>query len=762
MRKSHVSSSFPETLASRAESAGRLLILLFLFWIPLIFVPTVIQYQNVSSVFLKETFFLFLTPLIWTCAVGAVLLRRGLSWGLLFSGIFLPGILLGVWVLFLYWRAPHPMAAWEEANRWFCYLGLALSAAILFRDRAFQQKAWSLIILVSGVVALYGVIQFYDYDFFSWGNFPWALPLRRVCSSLGNPNFLGGYLVLTLPLTLVAIAVGKRMPRGKGLSRFCLVVQVLLLGLILWRGGSQYIHLTALQLGAADTISLRSFLVALQLLGFAAPGLLYYPLQKRNQESIYGLVFILYLQIAALGLTFSLGSLMGIVVGCFFAGVVLAINRLRANRQDRKAKVSLVILAFSAILLLLMSYPLARFVRGYREATVLERLEMYRGTSRMIADQPLTGFGPGMFSVFFPDYRPVQLALYLPPGENYIEHAHCEYLELAADFGLPGLGLFFWIVLAAMVSGGVFALLPGESSTVRWLRAGLFAAIIGTLAQNIVSVNLRQISTASLFWLLLGWLSALGSRDYSSGNLQKGWMRKVGMAVLAGLMALSLFNGISLGRAYIGDLILSRGIAAYNRGRSSEALYLYRLALELIPGRTRGYYYLGSLQFELGDYDGAVQSYRKVQELERHFVDVNFNLATTFVMQSRYDEALPIYEDAILKDPNNARLHDYYARALILAGRPADAVEYRRKAIALFEDKMQLFPQDLRLHHDLGKNYLFDQQWDKAEHYLYHAMEQEPGNPTYRRSWQEYVALRSQSERAAQSLTADPNVRKER
>ena len=151
---------------------------------------------------------------------------------------------------------------------------------------------------------------------------------------------------------------------------------------------------------------------------------------------------------------------------------------------------------------------------------------------------------------------------------------------------------------------------------------------------------------------------------------------------------------------------------------------------------------MGGLQFDLGDYEGALESYRKVRKLERNYVDIVFNLATTLVKLKRYNEALQLYEEALDQNPHYARLNDYYARTLILAGRPEEAKPFRRRAIELLEDKLNLYPADSELYHDLGKNYLFEGQWEKAREYLRKALEMNPANLRYQTSWREYQAIR--------------------
>lgn len=65
-------------------------------------------------------------------------------------------------------------------------------------DHRWIKKLLSLVIFSMVFVSLYGILQFLDLDLLSWkGN---SHP--RVWSTLGNPNFLAGYLVLTIPVAI--------------------------------------------------------------------------------------------------------------------------------------------------------------------------------------------------------------------------------------------------------------------------------------------------------------------------------------------------------------------------------------------------------------------------------------------------------------------------------------------------------------------------------------------------------------------------------
>jgi O-antigen ligase len=119
----------------------------------------------------------------------------------------------------------------------------------------------------------------------------------------------------------------------------------------------------------------------------------------------------------------------------------------------------------------------------------------------IVKDYPLFGAGPGSFYTVFPGYRPETV-------RAFYDHAHNDYVELAAESGVPALA-----ILGLFVAGCLAAALKAQ-----WLRRdplmrGMsFACIMGVTAILIhswVDFNLQIPANACYFMVLLalGWIS---------------------------------------------------------------------------------------------------------------------------------------------------------------------------------------------------------------------------------------------------------------
>ncbi len=117
-----------------------------------------------------------------------------------------------------------------------------------------------------------------------------------------------------------------------------------------------------------------------------------------------------------------------------------------------------------------------------REETVEDRTEGGRRAMQIIEDFPLTGAGGGSFYGSFMRYRGV--------GDFYYDHTHNDFVEIAADYGIIGLGL-----LGAMVALALWrslrVLLRRRSSLPRGIAFGVTMSIVALLIHSTVDFNLQ-------------------------------------------------------------------------------------------------------------------------------------------------------------------------------------------------------------------------------------------------------------------------------
>ena len=100
------------------------------------------------------------------------------------------------------WVAPIPRS-FRELSRWLALISLVVVSIGAGRSAWFRRQILWFGTLIPLIVALYACVQYLGYDFFIWPEFEWEEEFPRVTSTLGNPDFLAGFLLGTIPLSVV-------------------------------------------------------------------------------------------------------------------------------------------------------------------------------------------------------------------------------------------------------------------------------------------------------------------------------------------------------------------------------------------------------------------------------------------------------------------------------------------------------------------------------------------------------------------------------
>ena len=128
-----------------------------------------------------------------------------------------------------------------------------------------------------------------------------------------------------------------------------------------------------------------------------------------------------------------------------------------------------------------------------QDPTNRDRFAMARAGVRMVQDHPLTGVGPDMVQQVYPDYRDSGAVNEINP------HLHNVPLHIAAERGLPALGVWLWFVVVAVRQ---LARELGQPTS-RALAAGGLAAIASMLAAGMFEYNFGDSEFLMLLLVLL-------------------------------------------------------------------------------------------------------------------------------------------------------------------------------------------------------------------------------------------------------------------
>lgn len=172
----------------------------------------------------------------------------------------------------------------------------------------------------------------------------------------------------------------------------------------------------------------------------------------------------------------------------------------------------------SIVCAIILCVALSRFdtsTAAARARTIVEgagvdqtRLATWMGTIELIRDRPLLGSGLGTFLYAFPRFRPVGLS------QHYLmDYAHNDYLQMAAELGLAGLGLALFMV-AAVLWAGLSEFFRTGNPYKRGILLGATVGVMSMALHSFVDFNLHIPANAILFVTLAGIIMAMHRRKY--------------------------------------------------------------------------------------------------------------------------------------------------------------------------------------------------------------------------------------------------------
>lgn len=609
------------------------------------------------------------------------------------------------WSLLSLTLAPNRLQGAEALLTQVWLLGLCLLAAHHFRDPAAAAAVlWTAALCGLGV-ALLGLLQHNGIHLIP------TLYGDLAVSTLGNPNFVAHYLILIIPLILALLAQPRR-PWERGLLWLALALTVAHLVVVISRAGW-------LALGAA-------------------------------------LLFYYWPRLAGLRRPLLQTLLAGLTALLLSAPLGLVLNSLPAGGG----------MSLGASLSSLAQTTLARALSGVdpQNFSVAQRLVIWGDSADLIAAHPLLGVGPGNFELVLQAHRSPERhqAWKELMGERtqVAYEAENDYLEFAAETGLPGLAAALWMLWAIWWSG--WRRLRGQEEPVsHTLTRGCLAGMFATLVQSLFSFNLQDPASAVLFWLWGGLVVALGAGQVQGRGLDLASPGRRGACLAAGALLAAAGAGAGLCIA-AGDYYYCEGRKLQSIGQPNRATLAYQQAIAWRGWDFRYHHSLGLARLEANRPAEAEAPLRRSLELHPNSAAVMRLLGRARWQQDKTsEEDLAWLRRAAELDPLNAQSQVWLARILALrqdhagalaAWEQARALQPQdpeilvglglacgragqpKEALAHLEEAARLQPQDPTILGNLGAAYLLVNRLEEARGLLAWAMAADPAQLNWQRN----------------------------
>jgi len=620
-----------------------------------------------DSTLIKSVAFFWLVTALFLGLLGSHLFKGELL--VPRSKMLLPfGLYLCLCLLSTLFSGYRYAAAQELISLLCCGMLLFVTVSAVRNQRGFLLVA-GMLAAVAAMSCLYGILQHYGFDPLISGEVSW--PWReRPFSTMGHPNFFGAFLVLVLPILLSLFYWG-----GRGLLKGFVLILICAVQLCLLYTQSRGAWLG--YLGALPVwffLSLRCsrwrLILLLPVVAVVAAMLVMLLSEGARQYAIlwalpFWLTAILILQLTApeRAVRFPGKPMWSAML---VAGVVL-VSGLLVAPQDVGERM--------------------RAAFETEKGSVRTRKIIWAGTFKMLKARPILGFGAGRFTIFFPRFRDPLTAGKIMPNTL---HAHSEYLEVAAETGIVGFGLFLWM-LGAFIWDGLRKIDRASDALQKMAIAGLLAGCAAVLIQATVCVATRWVVGRFFLWLGMGLTIAVGGMspsprkthrktkndpalDQQAGNFWRMRIRSfrgpparaafvifaAAITVLAGLWAVRLFASAVLTRKGEGYLIAAEKTAIDSASDDQLAaslherellqergIELFKRAIELNPWNLSAYYKLAHCYNLQGKFEESLATYDRMARLAPDGSDIHFNLGVVYANMRRWDDSRREFETAL-------------------------------------------------------------------------------------------------------------------
>ena len=365
-----------------------------------------------------------------------------------------------------------------------------------------------------------------------------------------------------------------------------------------------------------------------------------------------------------------------------------------------------------------------------KDPSINTRLLIWRSTLDMIKDKPLLGSGIGTFKMNYLDYQ----ADFLQKNPDYIKfsgkaaEAHNEYLQMGAELGIVGLGIFLSI-LFVFYSLTLKYLKSKHSNQDRIIIFGLLMGITSFLIHSLFTFPFHVPVLGSTFFILLGlavvYIDGFGSNEVDMKNIIRikiNTNNSIKKIIIILMFIIGFFLvGTLVFKPYFAEINYFKGIKYYEKGNYDNALKDFKYAVWLDNYNGRILHALGSTYYHLDIQDEAQKT---LQRTKYYFNDRNIyrNLGLSYTQSGNYQKAEKEFRHAIYLDPK-------FTKAYIdLAYLYAEQKDYN-KAIIEWNKILEIepnFSEKYNVLYFIGLTYQKKEMPDEALEYFIQALQLAP------------------------------------
>jgi len=533
-------------------------------------------------------------------------------------------------------------------------------------DKAQFNSLIKLIFIISIIIAIYAIMQYYGFD-------PFLKELSAITSTMGQKNWISNYLALIFPIVFSYFLLEKI---------------------------------------------------------------------KKNKIIYYLLLSILY---TTLMICQSRGIWISISITTILAIYIIFKFKLVNTFQENKKWLTLLLVTFLMITIIYSTdNPLnksaitvpqrALSTFDEQDPSINTRLLMWRTTFEMIKDKPIFGSGIGTFKMNYLNYQ----AKFFKVNPDYIKYlayareAHNEYLQIGAELGIVGLGIFILIIF--VFYNLILKYVKKESrDNEKIIVFGLLMGVTSFLIHSLFTFPLHVPALGLTFFIVIGltlsYIRNIGSLKHEKNIIIKNEIfknKKIKIFCIILFLFFMIFAIDSLViKPYLAEIYYFKGMR-YNNIKNYDMSFPYlKYAAQLNPYNGRILHALGSTYYNINIFDKAEEI---LQKAKKYIIDANtfYMLGLVYSKRGLNKEAEEELKQAIYL---NLRFSEaYYNLGLLYFSQENydDTIEQWNKILEIEPN----FPNEYIVLNNLGIVYQKKEMPDKALEYFLEALALAPeGSP---------------------------------
>jgi len=470
------------------------------------------------------------------------------------------------------------------------------------------------------------------------------------------------------------------------------------------------------------------------------------------------LVILVVLGTVFLFLTQSRAGFLGLV----FSFMLFVFFVLRKKETSKQTKIWIAaFVCFAVVLLLALSFKNGTTLTRIRESMDLKstnirfRLLSYRSTLNIIKDHPITGTGTGTFYNVYPKYRVPEMKEVFDFVETP-KYTHNDFLQIASETGLLGLGVFLWMIFI-FFRQGLRIIKTSKDPYNNWVVLGSVCSFAGMLVQMIFDFNFYRPETALNFWMFLAIISVMSISKDSEGKVKKYAIPANSRSIAGiGLFIACIFLFIFSFSIFMGNVHYNRGmrmdkISDANQDPGQRKILKVRAIDEfkkaIVNEKINDNYYtnLGTFYGNLSrDYQvtedekkqymmGAIKNFEEALKLCPFYAGSHYNLGQSYLFYAlSYDKSFMERSENELKKAialSSFSEAEFFHNQLGLLYKERGMLD---QAAQEYEEALKINPKTIQSLINLGNVFYARSLFDKAINCYLKALDIDANNPDAR------------------------------